>query len=84
MPAARPPSRCARARGAALTTADTDERRMRTAPSGKDTLRVRQEYLRRHRLRQAGAWHRTAASMLLGGIACCLCIAGFAVFVFGS
>jgi hypothetical protein len=57
---------------------------MRTAPSGKDTLHVRQVYLRRRRSRQAGAWHRTAVSMLLGAAACWLCIAGVAVFVFGS
>lgn len=57
---------------------------MRAAPSGKDTLHVRQVYLRRRRSRQAGAWHRTAFSMLLVAAACWLCIAGFTVFVFGS
>lgn len=61
-----------------------DERRMRSAPSGQDTLEVRQTYLRRRRSRQAGAWRRTAVSVLLGTAACCLCIAGFTVFVFGS
>jgi len=57
---------------------------MRSTPSGNDTLEVRQAYLRRHHLRQAGAWHRTAVSVLLAAAAGCLCIAGFTVFVFGS
>jgi hypothetical protein len=57
---------------------------MRSIPSGHDTLEVRQTYLRRRRARQAGTWHRTASAVLLGAAACGLCIAGFAVFVFGS
>jgi hypothetical protein len=57
---------------------------MRFTPSGNDTLEVRQAYLRRRHLRQAGAWHRTAVSVLLAAAAGCLCIAGFTVFVFGS
>jgi hypothetical protein len=57
---------------------------MRSTPSGNDTLEVRQAYLRRRRSRQAGAWHRTAVSVLLAAAAGCLCIAGFTVFVFGS
>jgi hypothetical protein len=57
---------------------------MSSTPSGNDTLEVRRAYLRRRRSRQAGAWHRTAASVLLAAAAGCLCIAGFTVFVFGS
>jgi hypothetical protein len=57
---------------------------MSSAPSGNDTLKVRQAYLRRRRSRQAGTWHRTAVSVVLAAAAGCLCIAGFTVFVFGS
>ena len=57
---------------------------MSSAPSGNDTLKVRQAYLRRRRSRQAGTWHRTAVSVVLAAAAACLCIAGFTVFVFGS
>lgn len=56
----------------------------RTAPSGRDALEIRQTYLRKRRSREAGAWHRTAVSVLLGVAACWLCIAGFTVFVLGS
>jgi hypothetical protein len=63
---------------------DRFESGMRSTPSGNDTLEVRRAYLRRRRSRQPGAWHRTAVSVVLGATACCVCMAGFAVFVFGS
>jgi hypothetical protein len=58
--------------------------RLTAAPSGEDTLEIRERYLRKRRSRSFDERWRVAAWVVVSGIACWACIAGVTVLVLGS
>jgi hypothetical protein len=58
--------------------------RLTAPPSGQDALEVRERYLRKRRSRSFDRRWRIAAWVVLSGVACWICVAGFTVFVLGS
>jgi hypothetical protein len=53
-------------------------------PSGDDTLMVRQTYLRKRLAKRSRSRRRTVVWIVVGAVACWLCVAGLGVLMLGS